>query len=82
MVNDTCYDGTEEYKPENSNCEYHFMDVIANRDIKEGEELSVKYGPDYWFLPPQPNQKPRHVEFTEKKDFVILNESGSEDSTD
>jgi len=82
MINDLCYDGTEDYKTENCNCEYHFMDVIANKDIKEGEELSVKYGRDYWFAPQGKESIPRHEELNKNKDYIILNESGSEDSTD
>tara|TARA_Y100001937_G_scaffold89781_2_gene121450 strand:- start:1524 stop:2201 length:678 start_codon:yes stop_codon:yes gene_type:complete len=82
MINDLCYDGTDEYKTENCNCEYHFMDVIANKKIKAGEELSVKYGKDYWFSPQGKDQIPRHEELNKNKDYIILNESGSEESTD
>ncbi len=82
MINDLCYDGTEDYKTENCNCEYHFMDVIANKDIKAGEELSVKYGKDYWFKPPFKDDLTRHEQLNKNKDYIILNESGSEESTD
>ncbi len=47
MINDLSL--TEEgYEEDERNVAFSFLDIHAIKDIKEGEELSVAYGKDYW----------------------------------
>ena len=48
-VNDCCYDGTETYPSNEPNCVFYLLDIVACKDIKKGEELSIAYGKNYWY---------------------------------
>ena len=80
-INDLSYTGCEVYDDRNCNSEFHLLDIIANKDIKKGEEISVRYGENFWFSPLDETERTRHSEINKKKDYVILDENGSEGST-
>ena len=55
FINDLCYDATPTddnfiygYDVSNANVGFKLLDIHATRPIKEGEELSLAYGPEYW----------------------------------
>jgi hypothetical protein len=80
-INDLSYTDSEVYDDSNCNSEFHLLDIIANKDIKKGEEISVRYGENFWFNPLDETERTRHSEINKKKDYVILDENGSEGST-
>tara|TARA_R110002012_G_scaffold279585_1_gene467973 strand:- start:1770 stop:2450 length:681 start_codon:yes stop_codon:yes gene_type:complete len=51
MINDLSVVGEDEYDVDKRNVAFSFLDVHAIKDIKEGEELSICYGRDYWDTP-------------------------------
>ena len=51
LLNDKGYKFGKIYKPQLNNCKYdkNGLSIISTRDIKEGEELYVSYGKQYWY---------------------------------
>lgn len=80
-INDNGYDGTENYLGnEKANCVYYLLDIVACKDIEKGEELSIRYGCEYWYEPVSNDGGTRHSILKNIMDDYIVDGASTTDS--
>ena len=78
MINDLSLT-PEGYDVDKRNVAFSFLDIHAIKDIKEGEELSVAYGRDYWETKlPDGSTRRKNVYGDDAEEFIKV--GGSSDS--